>query len=1073
MARRTLEVVYLSDTSDFKKGARNVGKSSEKTRGKVRRLGDGFGRLGRSVAAAGIAMGGARMFAGTIKGASDLEEQVNKTGVVFKDAAPPIVKWSKTTAGSIGIAQAQALEAAGVFGNMLVPMGVARGEAAGMSKRMVQLAGDMASFNNASPQQTLDALRSGLAGETEPLRRFGVFLNQARIKAEALELGLLDGAKSTKVIRKAQIDYEKAQRNVTDAVKEHGEESLEAREANAKLLTAEENLKDATNGVNAEVKGAAKAQAIYSLITKDTADAHGDFERTSDSLANRQRSLKAQFSDIGAQLGGVLLPAVESAAGGAAALASAFTSLDPETQKIIGTAAAATAGLLALSMVFERLVAAGAFLGRGVKSLGRAFMFLTSPVRALPAYLSALRTAYVAQTGITNASTAAVVRHVAAQKIATAATKVQTAAQGALNVVMRASPIYRVVAVIALLVGALVLAWKKSETFREVVLAVWDALKTAVTAAAEFIAKVVTDVWEFISRVTSKVWGKISAVLSDVWGAISKVASAVFGTIASIIEDVWNVVYTVTKAVWDAMIRPMLEIVWALIKAAAVLIFLAIKKVITTAWEVIKKVTTTVWEAIKSFLERLWRGIKRIAEFVWNRAIRPAIVDPMLWVRDRLAEVWGWVKDKAEWAWDRIKAAAEFYWGLIRDFIIDPIRDAADWAWDKLKWLSDKVSDIFEKITGFAGSFAGDIKGAVVGAFKGAINTIGKWANKILDLVDRIPGVDIEYRFTPLATGGTMSAAEATQRLTGAGGLARGGVVNRPQVLVGEEAPTHPEFVIPTNPAYRGRATALMAQAASRMGMPGFAQGGVVGEERGEGGGGFFSDAWSKVTGGASAVWDTVKDAVSWVMDRFPSVNVPDWIGGLPSYVIDKVKGFVTGKAEDGFTKGGLGSGGGKLGTATRMARAMGLMVTSGFRPGDPGWHGKNRARDYSNGFGPTREMMAFAQRIAAAMGKNLLELIYTPLGWSIKNGRKVPAYARAGHYDHVHVAMAQGGLAPGGRVRLGELGPEDVYLPKGSRVQQASESGGGDGPLIGEVNIYGDTDYRELAADLAWRVAT
>src|SRR4029453_18742362 len=104
-----------------------------------------------------------------------------------------ILAWSKTSATSMGTSQRAALEATGTFGNMLVPMGVARDRAAQMSKRMVTLGADMASFNNASPEETLDAIRAGLAGETEPLRRFGVFLSEARIQQEALNLGLIKG----------------------------------------------------------------------------------------------------------------------------------------------------------------------------------------------------------------------------------------------------------------------------------------------------------------------------------------------------------------------------------------------------------------------------------------------------------------------------------------------------------------------------------------------------------------------------------------------------------------------------------------------------------------------------------------------------------------------------------------------------------------------------------------------------------------------------------------------------------------------------------------------------------------
>jgi hypothetical protein len=199
------------------------------------------------------AVAGMGMYIKTATGAAvDLNEEISKTSVVFRGSEKPLLAWSKGTASALGIAQQEALSAAGTFGNMLVPMGIARGRAADMSQRMVTLASDMASFNNADPKDVLESLRSGLAGETEPLRKFGVFLSDARLRQEALSLGL------------------KAGKGPLDAV--------------------------------------TKAQATYSLILKDTKDAQGDFSRTSGSLANQQRVLKAQWTQLAATIGQQLLP---------------------------------------------------------------------------------------------------------------------------------------------------------------------------------------------------------------------------------------------------------------------------------------------------------------------------------------------------------------------------------------------------------------------------------------------------------------------------------------------------------------------------------------------------------------------------------------------------------------------------------------------------------------------------------------------------------------------------------------------------------------------------------------------
>ena len=88
-------------------------------------------------------------------------------------------------------------------------------------------------------------------------------------------------------------------------------------------------------------------------------------------------------------------------------------------------------------------------------------------------------------------------------------------------------------------------------------------------------------------------------------------------------------------------------------------------------------------------------------------------------------------------------------------------------------------------------------------------------------------------------------------------------------------------------------------------------------------------------------------------------------------------------------------------------ASAHGLAMTSGYRPGDDdSYHGIDRARDYA---GDPANMKKFATFLAATYGGSLKELIYTPLGYSIKNGAVVPPYAQDTHYDHVHVAYGRG----------------------------------------------------------------
>lgn len=116
-----------------------------------------------------------------------------------------------------------------------------------------------------------------------------------------------------------------------------------------------------------------------------------------------------------------------------------------------------------------------------------------------------------------------------------------------------------------------------------------------------------------------------------------------------------------------------------------------------------------------------------------------------------------------------------------------------------------------------------------------------------------------------------------------------------------------------------------------------------------------------------------------------------------------------------GMGAGGLGNVPGGLSAAAALAQSFGLSLTSFQRsgPASESYHNVGRAMDFSNGSGPTPQMMAFAQHMVRRHGSRLTELFYTPLGFSIKHGQRVAPIAAGTHYDHVHVAYALGSTKP------------------------------------------------------------
>lgn len=323
-----------ADTSGFKAGFDDAEKHSQTFAQRMDAVGSKMQSVGAKMSI-GLTAPLALLGKASFDAASDLNESMSKAKVVFDDMAPAVVKWSKTAATSMGISQQAALEAAGTFGTLAQSMGMMQGPATDMSMSLVQLASDLASFNNASPEDVLLALRSGLVGEAEPLRKFGVSLSAARVEAEALASGLVKPVAKMTDVAEASIAVEKAAQDANEAVKKYGRESTQAAEAGVKLAKAEEKLSEATRGNVQELTAAQKMQAAYNIIMKDTALAQGDFARTADGAANKQRIMAAQFKDMQAQLGQALIPIFQKVAGVLQDVANWFSNLSPKTQEII------------------------------------------------------------------------------------------------------------------------------------------------------------------------------------------------------------------------------------------------------------------------------------------------------------------------------------------------------------------------------------------------------------------------------------------------------------------------------------------------------------------------------------------------------------------------------------------------------------------------------------------------------------------------------------------------------------------------------------------------------------------
>lgn len=213
---------------------------------------DAFSRLAKAIGLVMIARKALDTIKTGIDYASDLAEVQNVVDVTFGSATEAINSWSKECLAAYGMNEVSAKRYAGTIGAMLKSSGLAGDAIVDMSKDMVGLAGDMASFYNLDLETAFEKIRSGISGETEPLKQLGINMSVANLEAYALSQGI-------------------------------------------------------TKAYN-EMSQAEQVMLRYNYLMSTTADAQGDFARTQDSYANQTRLLSESWLEFTGVMAEQLLP---------------------------------------------------------------------------------------------------------------------------------------------------------------------------------------------------------------------------------------------------------------------------------------------------------------------------------------------------------------------------------------------------------------------------------------------------------------------------------------------------------------------------------------------------------------------------------------------------------------------------------------------------------------------------------------------------------------------------------------------------------------------------------------------
>lgn len=269
-------------------------------------------------------------------------------------------------------------------------------------------------------------------------------------------------------------------------------------------------------------------------------------------------------------------------------------------------------------------------------------------------------------------------------KIAAASTKLWTGAVWLLNAAMRANPIGIIITVIMALVAAIVLAYNKSETFRNIVNAAWEGIKNAVSVAWNNVIKpafmaikqwIVTELaprflW-FHNNIVVPAWNGIKTIIGVVWNVVKVIFEAYKFYITKILAPIFIWIWkNIITPAWKG-IEFIIKVVWGIIK----IIFAAIKFYIE---KVLAPVFTWIW---RNIVTPVFNGIKTIISAVWNNGVKPIFEN---------------MKKGVQLVGKAFESAKNFIgrvWDKVRDLAMKPVRFVVDTVYTRgIKGVWDTVA---------------------------------------------------------------------------------------------------------------------------------------------------------------------------------------------------------------------------------------------------------------------------------------------------------------------------------------------------------------------------------------------
>lgn len=287
-----INVTGTWNDKDIKKAQADLAKLGKTTQATGTQTKRSFGDATSSVKTFYAALAGAavaKFAVDSVREFSDVQDATDALSATFGDSGQRLIDWANTAADAFNLSRNEALHAEQTFANFARSAGLSGQQLEGFSIDLTKRAADMASYFGGSTADAIEAISAALRGEQEPIRKYGVLMDDATLRAKALEMGLISTTKNA--------------------------------------LTPQQ-----------------KVLAANAVLMKQTSQVQGDVERTAGSMGNQIKDAQQQFADLKASVGETvsvgllpLMQALNKAVGAFNALPQPVKSV----ALVAGTAAAA------------------------------------------------------------------------------------------------------------------------------------------------------------------------------------------------------------------------------------------------------------------------------------------------------------------------------------------------------------------------------------------------------------------------------------------------------------------------------------------------------------------------------------------------------------------------------------------------------------------------------------------------------------------------------------------------------------------------------------------------------------